>query len=81
MMVLVDTTVWIGFFAARALPQVAAPENLITNREDICICGIIFTEVLQGTKKDSQFRNIRDLFKNLIFLPMVYSTFLQSAEI
>jgi predicted nucleic acid-binding protein len=81
MMVLVDTTVWIDFFAARSLPHVEALENLITNREDICICGIILTEVLQGIRKDTQFGKIRDLFKNLIFLPMAYSTFLQSAVI
>lgn len=81
MMVLVDTTVWIDFFAARSLPHVEALENLITNLEDICICGIILTEVLQGIRKDSQFRKIRDLFNNLIFLSMGYSIFLRSAEI
>jgi predicted nucleic acid-binding protein len=81
MMVLVDTTVWIDFFAARPLHHVEALENLITNREDICICGIILTEVLQGIRKDSQFRKTRDLFDNLIFLSMGYATFLQSAEI
>jgi len=81
MMVLVDTTVWIDFFAARSLPHVEALENLITNREDICICGIILSEVLQGIRRDSQFRKIRDLFNNLIFLSMDYATFLQSAEI
>ena len=81
MMVLVDTTVWIDFFAARSLPHVEALENLITNLEDICICGIILTEVLQGIRKDSQFRKIRDLFNNLIFLSMGYAIFLRSAEI
>ena len=81
MMVLVDTTVWIDFFSARSYPHVSALENLIVNREDICICGIILTEVLQGIKKDSEFRRTRDLFSSLIFLPMRYSSFLRSAEI
>jgi len=54
-MILVDTTVWIDFFAARSLPQVVALESLIERREDICICGIILTEVLQGIRKESEF--------------------------
>jgi predicted nucleic acid-binding protein len=80
-MVLVDTTAWIDFFSARSYPHVKALEKLIVDREDVCICGIILTEVLQGIKKDSEFRRTRDLFRSLIFLPMHYSSFLQSAEI
>lgn len=81
MMVMVDTTVWIDFLAARSAPHVETLETLIDKREDICICGIILTEVLQGIHKESQFRETRDLFKSLIFLPMEYRTFLRSAEI
>ncbi len=81
MMILVDTTAWIDFFAARSLPHVVALETLIERREDICICGIILTEVLQGIRKDSEFQKTRDLFNNLIFLPMHYPVFLRSADI
>lgn len=81
MIVLVDTTVWIDFFAARSSDHVMALDNLIRNREDICICGIILTEVLQGIRKDSQFKKTRELFNNLLFLPMPYLVFLRAAEI
>ena len=81
MMVLVDTTVWIDFFAARSSSHVAALENLIINRKDICICGIVLTEVLQGIRKDSEFKKTKDLFNNLLFLPMPYPVFLNAAEI
>jgi len=81
MMVLVDTTVWIDFFAARSSGHVVALENLIRNREDICTCGIVLTEVLQGIRKDSEFKKTRDLFNNLLFLPMPYPVFLKAAEI
>jgi hypothetical protein len=47
MIILVDTTVWIDFFAARSLPHVVALETIIKRREDICICGIILAEALQ----------------------------------
>ena len=81
MIVLVDTTVWIDFFAARSLPHVAKLVKLIEDREDISICGIILAEVLQGIRKDSEFRKTRDLFKTLVFIPMPYSVFLRSSEI
>ncbi|MBN1626195.1 MAG: PIN domain nuclease [Deltaproteobacteria bacterium] len=80
-MILVDTTVWIDFFSARSCQHAKALENLILNREDICVCGIILTEVLQGIRKGSEFNRTRDLLANLIFLPMQYSVFLRSAEI
>jgi predicted nucleic acid-binding protein len=81
MMVLVDTTVWIDFFAARSSGHVVAFENLVINREDICIGGIVLTEVLQGIRKDSEFKKTRDLFNNLLFLPMPYPVFLKAVEI
>ncbi|MBN1625198.1 MAG: PIN domain nuclease [Deltaproteobacteria bacterium] len=80
-MVLVDTTVWIDIFAGRSYAHVNALEKLIKERQDICICGIILSEVLQGIRQGSEFVRTRDLLAKLVFLPMRYSTFLQSAEI
>ena len=81
MMVLVDTSVWIDFFSSKPYPHVNTLENLIFNREDLCLCGIVLTEVLQGIREDSEFKRTRDLLTNLILLPMAYSIFLRSAEI
>lgn len=81
MMVLVDTTVWIDLFSAQPAGHVVSLENLILEREDICVCGIILTEVLQGIRRDSEYRETKDLFGHLIFLPMHYSVFLRAAEI
>ena len=81
MMVLIDTTVWIDFFAGRQVPHVAALERLIMHREDICICGIVLTEVLQGIRQKSEFRKTKELFNSMIFLPMPYSVFFGAAEI
>ena len=81
MIVLIDTTVWIDFFAGRQLPHVAALERLLIHREDICICGIVLTEVLQGIRQKSEFRKTKELFNTMIFLPMPYSVFLGAAEI
>lgn len=81
MMVLVDTTVWIDFFAGQMLTHIETFESLLEQEEDICICGIILTEVLQGIRKETEFQKTKNLFNSLIFLPMSYSTFLQSAKI
>ena len=59
----------------------AVLESLIKKREDICICGIVLTEVLQGIREISVFRKTQELFNAMIFLPMPYSVFLGAAEI
>ena len=81
MMVLVDTSVWIDFFSAADLPHVKTLENLILGREDICVCGIIVTEILQGIRIDSEFKRIKGLLDNLVVLSMPNSVFIRSAEI
>jgi predicted nucleic acid-binding protein len=80
-MVLVDTTVWIDFFADRNEPHVAALQELIENEEDLCLCGIILAEVLQGIRSDADFVETKDYFDDLIFLPMRQTTFVQAAEV
>ncbi len=75
MMVLVDTTVWIDFFSANPHQHVKTLENLIVKRKDICLYGIILTEVLQGIREDSEFNRTQDLLGNLVFLPMQYYVF------
>ena len=81
MMVLIDTTVWIDFFSAQSLPHVAAMESILEQREDICICGIILAEILQGIRNDIEFIKTKKLLNTLILLPMPHSIFLRSAEI
>ena len=81
MLVLVDTTVWIDFFAAKSAPHVKFLENLIEKKEDICICGIILTEVLQGIKEEKEYKKTKDIITSLLFIPMSYKTFMRAAEI
>jgi len=81
MIVMVDTTVWIDFFGGKSQPHVKILEHLIKERNDVCICGIILTEILQGIREGIAYRKIKQLLENLIFLPMQYSSFVLSAEI
>lgn len=81
MMVLVDTTVWIDFFADRDVPHVATIQELIENEGDLSLCGIILAEVLQGIRSDTDFMKTKEYFGDLIFLPMRQATFLRAAEL
>ena len=80
-MVLVDTTVWIDFFADRNEPHVAALQKLIENEEDLCLCGVILAEVLQGIRADADYIETKDYLADLIFLPMRKVTFMRAAEL
>ena len=79
-MVLIDTTVWIDFFKNKHTPQVSVLELLLSEGEDVCTCGIVLAEVLQGVRDDRTYRKIKSDFNNLIYLPMNQSTFVKSAD-
>ena len=81
MIVLVDTTVWIDFFANTPGEHVEILASLLEQREDICICGVILTEVLQGIRRDEDYKKTKSLFEHLILLPMTYPIFIRSAVI
>ncbi len=80
-MVLVDTTVWIDFFSGLTTRQVTLLESLIAHREDICLCGVILTEVLQGIRDDREHAETQAILSNLLYLPMNRETFLLAAHI
>ena len=80
-MVLVDTTTWIDFFHGISKSHVEILEEHIKNDEDICVCGVILTEVLQGIRHDTDYLKTKDYFDALTFLPMTKATFILSSEL
>ena len=80
-MVLVDTTVWVDFFSDRPEPHVEMLQDLIEKNKDLCLCGVILTEVLQGIRHDSDYRRVKNHFEALILLPMQQTTFILAADI
>ena len=80
-MVIVDTSVWVDFFRGKATPQVATLERLLAESEDVCICGIILAEVLQGIREDSDYARTHSRFNAFLFLEMTRGTFVRSAQI
>jgi hypothetical protein len=79
--VLVDTSVWIDYFSGRPVAHVAALEQSLHAGDDVCVCGLILTEVLQGIRSDVDYRKTKTYFRSLLFLPMGYPTFVRAAEI
>ncbi|MCK4859548.1 MAG: PIN domain nuclease [Candidatus Omnitrophica bacterium] len=80
-MILIDTSVWIDFFKEKNNPYVRTLEILIEQREDICLCGVILAEILQGIEDEKEFLKTESLLNNLIYLPMSRDTFFLAAKI
>ena len=80
-MILIDSTVWINFFADQQTTEVSKFESFVNEEEDLCVCGVIMTELLQGISDDQEFQKTKTLLAEMIYLPMSSTTFIQSAEI
>lgn len=80
-MILVDTSVWVDFFAGRDLPHVVRLERFILDKEDLALCGIILTEILQGIADDTSYRRVRRYVSPLLMLPMPESVLVRAADI
>ncbi|MFA4837683.1 MAG: PIN domain nuclease [Dehalococcoidia bacterium] len=80
-MILIDTSVWIDFLAGHDTPQAKSVEASVESREDICICGIVLTEVLQGIRGNKEYEKTSAVLSELIFLPMTQETFFLAATI
>ena len=75
MRVLVDSTVCIDFFAGRETPQVAQLEECFLNGDEVCYCGFVLAEVLQGIRDEKQLVAVKRQFEKLIYLEDDRSTF------
>jgi len=81
MRLLVDSTVWIDFFGGKKTPQTGKLEQRIQNRDDLCCCGFVLAEVLQGIRDEKQFVAVKRQFENLIYLEDDRTTFELGATI
>ena len=81
MIVVVDTSVWIDFFSGRSARHVEILEQLLTAGDDVCLCGVILAEILQGIRSDIDYRKTKAYLEFLLYLPMDRRTFERAAEI
>ena len=80
-MILVDTSVWIDYFRGGELPQTQTLTLAIGRGDDLCVCGIVLTEILQGIYSEKEYHSVKTLLDTLIFLPMPKESFELAAQI
>ncbi|MBI5236919.1 MAG: PIN domain nuclease [Deltaproteobacteria bacterium] len=81
-MILVDTSVWIDFFRGADTSGRKALHKLIEDEEDICTTEIILTEILQGIKRDVDFKKVKGYLLGFpIYCPDGLDTYLRAAGI
>ena len=81
MRLLVDSTVFIDFFRGRETAQTSRLEQCFQNGDDICYCGFVLLEVLQGIRDEKELVTVKHQFENLIYLEDDRSTFELGATI
>ena len=80
-MVLVDTSIWVDYLRGKETIETLYLSDLITESADICISGIILTEILQGIPDEKEFKRVNASLESLIFLPVLKSDHVTAAEI
>lgn len=80
-MILVDTSVWVDFFAGHEVAHVATLEQCILENENLALCGIVLTEILQGIADDTTYRRVHRYLEPLVRLPMPETVFVKAATI
>ena len=78
---IVDTTVWIDFFCGKSTRETEMLQHMLNAGEDLCICGVILTEVLQGIREDADYTGVASRFEAFLFLPMHHRTFVNAAQL
>lgn len=68
MMILVDTSVWIDFFNGISSPSRLYLRKLLQLEKELCISHFVLMELLQGFKKDREFRLAK---RHLLEFPML----------
>ncbi len=82
MRVLVDTSAWVEFLNVHPSPEREAVVRLLKGEDDICTCGVIVAEVLQGLRRERGRSEIRDLFAKMTFLEAVgIAPYIRAAEL
>lgn len=81
MRVLPDSSAWIAYFRSDDTLASKKLRNLIELEEDICICGPVLTEVLQGLRYDDQYRKIQGIMQTFDYLETSRAVYQHAADI
>lgn len=62
--VLVDTSIWIEYFRDSKTPAVDLFDKLLNN-DQVTVCPLIFQEVLQGIRDQTEYSQTKELLESL----------------
>jgi len=77
--ILIDTSVFIDFFTGKHTKQTEILVQRIESSDDICTCGLVMTETLQGVRSDKEYGTIKEILSGLLYLPITKSMFFQAS--
>lgn len=69
-MIVVDSSVWIDYFCGNDTRQVETLEETLGSRP-VAAGDLILTEVLQGFRRDKDYRTAKSLFEDVTILEML----------
>jgi predicted nucleic acid-binding protein len=80
--ILIDTSAWIEFLNGSPSATAEQVAGYLGGEADLCTCGLIATEVLQGLRRDAGLRKVIELFEELTFLePSGIGSYFRAAEV
>ena len=79
-MILADTSVWIDFFRGTSRPESLFLREA-TRRGEVCTCGMVVTEVLQGLGDPRWRARLQRELTLAVFLPMSFACHVLAAEL
>ncbi len=80
-MFVVDSSVWIDYFANRPVRQVEQLEQAVRDESSIALCGPILQEVLQGMRSEADFQREWRHLMRFRMLEATRWTFLRAASL
>ncbi len=83
MKIFIDSSAWADFFNDYPSPVTTEVQRLLSAEEDdLCTCGLVAAEVLQGLRSPRGLAAAERLLRGLVFLePSGLGTYLRAAEI
>jgi predicted nucleic acid-binding protein len=80
-LVLVDTSVWICFFARKGFPEIKEAFSGLLDKNRVAIAGPILVELIQGARTDKEKKNIRNRIKGLHWLQITDEDWHNAADL
>lgn len=82
MKVLIDSSAWIEFLNGSPSRTSDEVSKLLGDESEICTCGIVVTEVLQGLRREAGYPKVVELFADLTFCEAAgLGTYVRAAEV